>query len=62
MSDRDFKVWRGNSEGGSFVDFKVPVDAGMVVLDALHRIQAREASDLAVPAVSRSTANRAWRA
>ena len=48
MPERDFKVWRGNAEGGGFVDFKVPALPGMVVLDALHRIQAREASDLAV--------------
>jgi succinate dehydrogenase / fumarate reductase iron-sulfur subunit len=49
MSDaREFRVWRGDATGGDFVDYRVDVDPGMVVLDALHRIQAREASDLAV--------------
>ena len=48
MSKRTFKVWRGNLEGGEFKTFEVEVDPGMVVLDVLHRIQAREANDLAL--------------
>ncbi|MCC7157850.1 MAG: succinate dehydrogenase/fumarate reductase iron-sulfur subunit [Bryobacterales bacterium] len=43
-----FRIWRGNPEGGAFQDFKTEVDAGMVVLDAVHRIQAAQAPDLAV--------------
>ena len=35
-----FRVWRGDAEGGEFDDYEVEVDPGMVVLDALHRIQA----------------------
>jgi len=42
-----FKVWRGNSEGGALVDFKVPVETGMVVLDAIHWIQGHGTPDLA---------------
>jgi succinate dehydrogenase / fumarate reductase iron-sulfur subunit len=45
---RKFKVWRGDSAAGDFKDFDVEVDDGMVVLDVLHRIQARQANDLAL--------------
>jgi succinate dehydrogenase / fumarate reductase iron-sulfur subunit len=48
MATRTFRVWRGNAQGGSFQEFEVQVDPGMVVLDVLHRIQARHAGDLAV--------------
>ena len=43
-----FRIWRGDSSGGAFNDYTVPVDDGMVVLDAVHRIQAQQAPDLAV--------------
>src|SRR5437588_2286752 len=43
-----FRIWRGDSAGGGFKDFITPVDEGMVVLDAVHRIQAHQAPDLAV--------------
>ncbi|HYW41989.1 MAG TPA: succinate dehydrogenase/fumarate reductase iron-sulfur subunit [Bryobacteraceae bacterium] len=43
-----FRIWRGDSTGGQFQDYVTPVDEGMVVLDAVHRIQARQAPDLAV--------------
>ena len=42
------KVWRGGADGGEFVEFRVPSDPGMVVLDVVHRIQATHAPDLAV--------------
>ncbi|TMH57722.1 MAG: 2Fe-2S iron-sulfur cluster binding domain-containing protein, partial [Betaproteobacteria bacterium] len=42
------KVWRGDDTGGTFVEFAVPSDPGMVVLDVVHRIQATQAPDLAV--------------
>jgi succinate dehydrogenase / fumarate reductase iron-sulfur subunit len=48
VAKRAFKVWRGLKEGGEFVTFDVEVDEGMVVLDVLHRIQARQANDLAL--------------
>ena len=48
MSERLFRIWRGNPSGGSLVDYRIEVDPGMVVLDVLHRIQARLANDLAV--------------
>jgi len=43
-----FRIWRGDSRGGGFKDYQTPVDEGMVVLDAVHRIQAEQAPDLAV--------------
>ena len=43
-----FRIWRGGPGGGQFQDFATPVDEGMVVLDAIHRIQADQAPDLAV--------------
>ncbi len=48
MAERKFKVWRGDETGGEFVEYSVETDPGMVVLDAMFRIQAEHASDLAV--------------
>jgi len=48
VPERLFRIWRGAAAGGSFVEYRIDVDAGMVVLDVLHRIQAKLASDLAV--------------
>ena len=48
MAKRSFKVWRGDTSGGELTPFAVEVDPGMVVLDVLHRIQARDANDLAL--------------
>ena len=47
MAERTFRVWRGDKSGGKFVEYKLELDKGMVVLDAIHRIQATQASDLA---------------
>ena len=47
MSTRIFKVWRGDKSGGQLVDYKVDVQEGMVVLDAIHQIQREQAHDLA---------------
>ena len=43
-----FRIRRGDAAGGQFQDFSIPVEEGMVVLDAVHRIQAQQAPDLAV--------------
>jgi succinate dehydrogenase / fumarate reductase iron-sulfur subunit len=43
-----FRIWRGDETGGKFADYVTTVDEGMVVLDAVHRIQATQAPDLAV--------------
>jgi succinate dehydrogenase / fumarate reductase iron-sulfur subunit len=47
MAERTFRVWRGDRNGGKFVEYKVEIDKGMVVLDVIHSIQAHQASDLA---------------
>ena len=41
-------LWRGDASGGELVDYRVPVEEGEVVLDAIHRVQATQAGDLAV--------------
>src|SRR5438067_13921291 len=49
MPDAHLKVFRGSpGETSEFVDFDVPVEEGMVVLEALHWIQGHRAPDLAV--------------
>ena len=47
-STRTFKIWRGDNGKGEFVEFDTDVVVGMVVLDAVHEIQAKQANDLAV--------------
>jgi succinate dehydrogenase / fumarate reductase, iron-sulfur subunit len=42
------RIWRGEPKGGKFEDYVTPVTEGMVVLDAVHRVQADQANDLAV--------------
>jgi succinate dehydrogenase / fumarate reductase, iron-sulfur subunit len=43
-----FKIWRGDASGGGFAEYPAEVSEGMVVLDAVHQIQAGPAQDLAV--------------
>lgn len=47
MSTATFKVWRGDSEGGDFESYEIELEPGYVVLDAIHKIQAEQANDLA---------------
>ena len=47
MSTATFKIWRGDAQGGEFRDYRTEVSEGMVVLDAVHDIQAAQANDLA---------------
>src|SRR6186713_147881 len=50
MKDRaTFRIWRTQpGGGGGFRDYTTAVSDGMVVLDAVHRVQADQANDLAV--------------
>ena len=41
------RVWRGDAKGGDFVEYRVPSQEGMVVLDVIHTLQATQAGDLA---------------
>ena len=42
------RIWRGDSGGGDYQDYTTEVSEGMVVLDAVHQIQAEQANDMAV--------------
>ena len=48
MAQATFRIWRGTAGAGSFVDYPTETTEGMVVLDAVHQIQAEQAGDLAV--------------
>jgi len=48
MAEATLRVFRGDGSGGAPKDYRVPVAPGMVVLDALHSVQAHQAPDLAV--------------
>ncbi|MGH7506908.1 MAG: succinate dehydrogenase/fumarate reductase iron-sulfur subunit, partial [Longimicrobiales bacterium] len=48
MASVTFRIWRGESGTGEFREYATDVSEGMVVLDAVHQIQAEQASDLAV--------------
>ena len=48
MASATFRIFRGDARGGSFADYVTEIAPGMVVLDAVHRIQADQAPDLAV--------------
>jgi succinate dehydrogenase iron-sulfur subunit len=48
MSTATFRIWRGDKTGGKLEDYRTEVSEGMVVLDAVHQIQAESANDLAV--------------
>ncbi len=48
MAKATFRVWRGDASGGAFVNYEAEVSEGMVVLDAMHHVQAESANDLAL--------------
>jgi succinate dehydrogenase / fumarate reductase iron-sulfur subunit len=48
MREVTFRIWRGEGANGHFAEYRTEVDDGMVVLDAVHDIQAAQAPDLAV--------------
>jgi succinate dehydrogenase / fumarate reductase, iron-sulfur subunit len=47
MTTATFSIRRGGREGGEMVEYRTEVTEGMVVLDAVHQIQAESAPDLA---------------
>ncbi len=47
MAKATFSIWRGEKTAGKHVDYTAEVSEGMVVLDAVHQIQATQANDLA---------------
>ncbi len=48
MATATFRIWRGDGQQGAFADYETEISDGMVALDAVHRIQAEQANDLAV--------------
>ncbi len=48
MASVTFRIWRGDGETGEFVEYSTDITEGMVVLDAVHQVQAESANDLAV--------------
>jgi len=48
MPRATFEIWRGQGPEGRFETYEVETAEGMVVLDAVHLIQAEQAPDLAV--------------
>ena len=47
MAKATFSIWRGDAKTGKTVDYAADVSEGMVVLDAVHQIQATQANDMA---------------
>ncbi|MSU37153.1 MAG: 2Fe-2S iron-sulfur cluster binding domain-containing protein, partial [Pedosphaera sp.] len=47
MKTAEFRIWRGDAGAGKFVNYTAEISEGMVVLDAVHQIQAQQANDLA---------------
>ena len=47
MAKSVFRIWRGSKAGGAMQDYTTEVGEGMVVLDAVFAIQAKQANDLA---------------
>src|SRR5437763_10042262 len=48
MTSATFSIWRGTADDGKFFKYTTKISEGMVVLDALHKIQADQANDMAV--------------
>lgn len=48
VTEYTLRVYRGDDDEGELVEYDVPVQEGMVVLDAIHWIQANEDAELAV--------------
>ena len=46
--ERKFNIWREDVEKGGFKTYSIKLEQGMVVLDAIHRIQVEHSNDLAV--------------
>jgi len=46
VASATFRIWRGEKSTGQFRDYAAEISEGMVVLDAIHQIQAAQAPDL----------------
>ncbi len=48
MATATLKIWRGDANGGEFKEYTTELIEGMVVLDAMHQVQAEQAHELAL--------------
>ena len=48
MGQATFRIWRGQAADGRFEDYTTEISEGMVVLDAVRKIQSEQANDLAL--------------
>src|SRR5437879_6767692 len=48
MASATVSIWRGTAEQGKFFNYTTEISEAMVVLDAVHKIQAEQANDLSV--------------
>ncbi len=48
MPEANLKVFRGEKDSGTFQNYKVPIEEGMVVLDAIHWVQQNVDPSIAV--------------
>jgi succinate dehydrogenase / fumarate reductase, iron-sulfur subunit len=48
LANRRFRIWRGDQNGGDFQTYEAEVGEGMVVLDMILEIQAKQAQDMGV--------------
>ncbi len=48
MPTATLRIWRGDKDGGRFVEYRSEYEHGMVVLDLVHKVQAEQANDLSV--------------
>ena len=48
MPQTTFRIWRGERGTGAFADYTTNITEGMVVLDAMHQVNAENDSDLAI--------------
>ena len=39
MDSVKLRIWRGDKNGGNFVEYALPAQEGEVVLDVVHRVQ-----------------------
>ena len=56
-TEATLRIQRGDKDNHQMVEYKIPLNPGMVVLDAVHAIQATEAPDLADTKPSRIAAD-----
>ena len=52
-----FRIWRGDQKGGEFKDYPTEISEGMVVLDAVHKIQAAPTTSPAAGTARRASAD-----